>query len=264
MGTLILGYCEHGLSSLALELFEKMQESGMQPDQILLSNVLRACCELGAVEKGRVLHSQITEMDFDPDAGIRSTIVHFYIKCGCIQDACKVFMSLQDRDSVSWGTMVSGYALHGNIEMANLCLKEMQQTGCEPNDVLFTGILTACTHSGLLEDGCNYFKHMREHYGIIPTTEHQNCMLDLLVRNGEIEKVVSMLQKMPYFANLATWHMLLEACRKWGNLKLGILAFDQSLQLDHTCATAYILMANIFAAAGMQEDAENVERSNHI
>ena len=76
---------------------------------------------------------------------------------------------------------------------------------------------------------------------------------------GHFDKAISMIKVMPCTDCPAVWLALLGACRKWGNVKLGILAFDQSLQLDHTCATAYILMANIFAAAGLREDAENLE-----
>ena len=37
------------------------------------------------------------------------------------------------------------------------------------------------------------------------------------------------------------------------------MAFDQTVQLDNTCAAIYVLMASIYIAAGLQEDAQKVE-----
>jgi pentatricopeptide repeat protein len=216
--TLILGYCEHGLAASALGAFERMQQDCTQPDQILLSNVLRACCELGAIQKGRVLHSQMTEIEISPDVTIRSSILHFYVNCGCIEDAYKVFLGLESRDLVAWGTMMSGHALHGISEMANLCLEEMKQTNCKPNDVLFMGILTACTHSGLLEDGCKYFTHMREHYGILPGVKHYCSILDLFGRAGHLDLASDLIQTIPIAPDDFGWTSLLTGCKSYGKL----------------------------------------------
>ena len=68
-----------------------------------------------------------------------------------------------------------------------------------------------------------------------------------------------MIKAMPFFEYSAIWISLLGACRKWGNVKLGRSAFHQVIQLDEGLGGAYVLMANIFAAAGMQEDAKKVE-----
>ena len=76
---------------------------------------------------------------------------------------------------------------------------------------------------------------------------------------GRFEKAMSVIKAMPDPVRPVIWLTLLGACRKWGNVKLGTFVFDQVLQLDDVCTTAYVLMANIFATAGMHEDAEKVE-----
>ena len=76
---------------------------------------------------------------------------------------------------------------------------------------------------------------------------------------GHFDNAISVIKAMPYFNDPTIWLTLLGACKKWGNVKLGLVAFDQTIQLHVSCATAYILMADIFWASGMLEDAKNVE-----
>jgi hypothetical protein len=76
---------------------------------------------------------------------------------------------------------------------------------------------------------------------------------------GQFNNVISVMEVMPFFEYPAVWVSLLGACKKWGNVKLGRLAFDQAVQLESNSAAAYILIADIFASAGMVDDAQKIE-----
>ena len=95
-------------------------------------------------------------------------------------------------------------------------------------------------------------------YSLQPNIEHCTCMVVVFGHAGLFEKAVSVIKTISSGEYPSVWLALLGACRKWGNVKLGKLAFDEVLLLDNGCAAAYTLMANIYAAAGMQADAEKV------
>ena len=96
---------------------------------------------------------------------------------------------------------------------------------------------------------------MDQKYGIIPRLEHQACMVVGFGSAGHFDKAIAVMKAMPCSCDsVHIWLALLVSCKKWGNVKLGALAFDQALQLDTTCAVVYVLMANIFASADMQGD----------
>eukprot|EP00250_Pteridium_aquilinum_P022258 c25334_g3_i4 orf=2-421(+) len=84
-------------------------------------------------------------------------------------------------------------------------------------------------------------------------------MIDLFGRAGHLEKAVQVIQEMPSSDYSAVWHALLGACQKWGDVSVGRWAFEQAVQVDKSDGPAYVLMANIYAAAGMQENAKNIE-----
>ena len=75
---------------------------------------------------------------------------------------------------------------------------------------------------------------------------------------GHFDNAISVIKAMPYFNDPTIWLTLLGACKKWGNVKVGRLAFDEAVRIDNSCG-AYILMADIYIACGMQKDAEKVK-----
>ena len=104
----------------------------------------------------------------------------------------------------------------------------------------------------------NAFGNMSRKYGISPKVEHHTCMVMVLGCSGHFDKAISVIKAMPCSDYPAVWLTLLASCKKWGNIRLGLLAFDQAVQADDNAA-AYVLMGSILGAAGMHQDADNVE-----
>ena len=188
-----------------------------------------------------------------------NVLVDMYAKCGILAKAQEVLEELPRRNVACWNALITGYAQQGQGKEALNCLERMLKEGISPDEVTFLCVLSACSHAGLLNDAEILFESMGTKYGIHPNLEHYTCMVMAFGCAGQFDKATSQIKKMPCPDYPAVWHVLLGSCRKWTNVKLGKLVFDQTIQLDNTCASAYILMANIFAAAGMQQDAEKVE-----
>mgnify|MGYP000532979140 FL=1 len=127
--------------------------------------------------------------------------------------------------------------------------------GIEPDPVVFTVVLNACSHAGLVDKGQMYFISMSAIYGIAPTFEQQTCIVDLLSRAGQFDEAIVVTKEMSICDYLPVWTTLLGSCQKWGNVKVGKVAFDHAVRLDERCTTAYVSMSNIYASASMQEDA---------
>ena len=125
---------------------------------------------------------------------------------------------------------------------------KMVEHGINPTLVTFVNILKACSQKGLFDEAQIYYEAMNKVYGVVPTVEHHNCIIDLLGRVGHLDKVVTMINKIQGYGNLVMWHGVLDACRQWGNLEFAKQAFQHALQLDKKDAAAYILMSYIYAS----------------
>ncbi|KAJ7561790.1 hypothetical protein O6H91_03G041400 [Diphasiastrum complanatum] len=258
-GTMITGYAHHGQGHEALELFDKMKQEGVHPDNVLYANILKVCGNMAALGQGRQLHAESLGRGLQSDFLIGNALVDMYSRCGSMDEAHKVFNKMPHRDIVSWGALIGGYARQSDFKMAQQCLNDMQLEGCKPDKVIFLIILAACSRKGLVDEGFQYFKSMSEEYGITPSIEHHTCLVDLLGRAGHLDDAENLLSNMPMPPNLKGWGSLLSSCKTYGDLERGRRCFDQMLRLDSRNASAYVQMSNIFADADMWADAHKVE-----
>ena len=259
-GSLIGAFLNQGSDGMVLDLYTQMRQEGIVADRVIFLGVLKACGSIGAIDKGKEIHNLISNKGLlKKDVMLGTAVVDMYAKCGVLEKAHQVLEGLPIRNVFSWSALIAGYAQQGQGHKAMRCFEHMQGEGLFPDEVTFLCVLNACTHSGLLDDAQTYFQSMSKYYGITPSLEHHTCMAVSLGCIGHFDKVISMIKTMPSSSYLPVWRALLSACQRWGNVKLGSLAFDQAMQLDDSSSSSYILMANLYAASGMQEDAESIE-----
>ncbi|KAJ4703057.1 Pentatricopeptide repeat-containing protein, partial [Melia azedarach] len=182
--SVINGFASNGKPNEALTLFRKMGVEGVEPDGYTMVSLFSACAELGALALGRRVHVYTWKVGFGENVNVNNALLDFYSKCGTIRDAQKVFYKMRERNAVSWSTLVVGLAVNGFGKEALELFKEMEREEFVPGEVTFVGVLYACSHCGMVDEGFSYFKRMKDEYGIMPKIEHYGCMVDLLGRAG--------------------------------------------------------------------------------
>lgn len=130
----------------------------------------------------------------------------------------------------------------------------MVKSGVKPDQVVFLGILSACSHSGLVDEGLKYFKSMVTDYSIKANQEIYGCVVDLLGRAGRVKEVYQLIRKMPFKPDESVWGALLGACKAHGTSYLGGLAGKKILDLRPNGTETYVLLSNIYAADGNWEE----------
>jgi pentatricopeptide repeat protein len=171
-------------------------------------------------------------------------------KYGSMKDTSRVFNNLPSRDLVTWTTMLNGYAMHGHGEEALTHFEQMCQKDFEINNVTFVCLLSACSHAGLVDEGLCYFESMGSVYGLPATVEHNACMVGLLGHAGNLHEAEDIIKGMSCQPNETVWTALLCACRIHGDLELGECLVKQVLEREPGNAGGYVLLSNIYAAAG--------------
>ncbi|KAJ7566960.1 hypothetical protein O6H91_02G125700 [Diphasiastrum complanatum] len=257
---IIGGYAQCGLGHQALEFFENMQHDNQKPDAITFVNILKACGSIAAIEDGRMVHSQIVKSGLKLDSFVGSTLIDMYAKCGCLEMAHQVFDNLTERSTVSWNVMIGGYAQHGLGQQALQLFERMQQEGANPDHVTFVGVLSACSHSSLLDEGLHFFESMSKYFKIAPRLQHYACMVDLLSRTGNLSEAEMFMQEMPIQPDTVMWMSLLGACQTHCNVEIGRRCFESIMRLNPKHTPAYILMSNIYAAAGQWESKKEIRK----
>ncbi|KAI3454198.1 hypothetical protein Pfo_010861 [Paulownia fortunei] len=247
--TMMGGFVRWGMSSEAVRLFRRMQIVGVRPDEITMVKVLSACADLGALELGRWVESYIEKEKFEMRAELCNALIDMFAKCGDVDKALRLFrtMSERKRTVVSWTSVIFGMALHGRGLEADSLFEEMRGAGVVPDDVAFIGLLSACSHSGLVEEGKQYFVSMVNDYGIAPRIEHYGCMVDLLSRAGLVKEAMEFIDKMPVAPNPVIWRTLIAACHAQGQLNLGERITKDLIMSEPMQESNYVLLSSIYA-----------------
>ncbi|KAL6008134.1 hypothetical protein ACLOJK_033640 [Asimina triloba] len=258
---MIAGYAESNHLNEALELFKEMQIYGIRPDQITMLSVISACAHLGALEQAKWIHTFVDKNGFGDILSVNNALIDMYAKCGSLDRARQVFDDMPQRNVISWTSMITALAMHGNGAPALLLFEQMKMTGgVEPNWVTFVGLLYACSHAGLVDEGRRIFISMIKEYNITPKQEHYGCMVDLLGRANLLDEAAKLVEEMPFEPNVVVWGSLLGACRIHGNVELGELSARRLLELDPSHDGAHVLLSNIYAKANRWRDVREVRR----
>eukprot|EP01018_Ginkgo_biloba_P009805 Gb_15643 [translate_table: standard] len=258
--SMVAGYTQNGYFSEALKLFRRMQLTGVKPDSVTFASILPACANLAALEHGKQVHEDIIRNGCQCDIFVCNALVDMYAKCASIKDAYTVFIKMPGRDVVSWNAIIVGYAIHGCGKEALQLFEQMQHSGTKPNQVTFVGVLSACCHAGIVDDGLKYFYSLSQDYCITPEMEHYCCMVDLLGRAGRLDEALNFINKMPIKPSAAVWASMLGACRVHNNIVLGEYIAECLLDSSPQNAAHYVLLSNIYAAAGRWDDAEKAQK----
>lgn len=255
--SMISGYIHNELLPKALDLVCFMLQRGQRLDNFMYATVLSAFASVATLERGMEVHACSVRACLESDVVVGSALVDMYSKCGRLDYALRFFNAMPVKNSYSWNSMISGYARHGQGEEALKLFENMKLDGKTPPDhVTFVGVLSACSHAGLVKEGFKHFQSMSDSYGLAPRIEHFSCMADLLGRAGELDKLESFIDKMPMKPNVLIWRTVLGACCRANGRKaeLGRKAAEMLFQMEPENAVNYVLLGNMYAAGGRWED----------
>ncbi|WCJ43069.1 Pentatricopeptide repeat (PPR) superfamily protein [Euphorbia peplus] len=257
---MIDGYIQGGYYKEALEIFDLMQREDVKPKKYALSSVLAACANVGALDQGRWIHAYIKKNPIYLDAVLGTALIDMYAKCGQLDMAWSVFETMKQKRVFTWNAMICGLAMHGRAEDAIQLFFQMQREKFRPNGITFVGILNACAHSGMVDEGLKVFDSMEEVYDVMPEMEHYGCVVDLLGRAGLLAEAEEFIFSMPIEPSAAVWGALLGACRIHGNAELGEKVGKILLELEPQNSGRYALLSNIYAKAGRWNDVTEVRK----
>lgn len=256
--SVILGLRINSRSFEALIFFRNMQLI-LKPNTITLISVLSACARVGALMCGKEMHAQALRNGVVFDGYFPNALLDMYVRCGKINLAWNQFNS-QKRDLASWNILLTGYAQRGQGALAVDLFSRMIETEIDPDGITFISLLCACSRSGMVAEGLEYFKSMEHKYSITPNLKHYACVVDLLGRAGKLEDAHKFILDMPIEPDQAIWGALLNTCRIHKRLELGKLAAEHLFKLDDGTLGYYTLLCNFYADNGKWDEVARLRK----
>ncbi|KAL8151041.1 hypothetical protein V2J09_020849 [Rumex salicifolius] len=257
----ISGFAQKDRGEEALQLFRRMQAANITSNPVTISSVLSICADLAALPLGQEIHAHTIKNHVDDSVLVNNGLINMYAKCGNFREGQLIFERMNTRDLISWNSLIAGYGIHGYginaLETFNRLIKE----GLIPDGITFIAVLSACGHAGLVSEGREIFNRMNAEFGIEPQIEHYACIVDLLGRAGLVKEASEIVKSMPMEPNSYVLGALLNASRVHKNTDMAEEIAAQILSLNSNTAGNYMLLSNIYSAAGRWSDSAKVRMS---
>ncbi|ESQ32995.1 hypothetical protein EUTSA_v10005367mg, partial [Eutrema salsugineum] len=248
--SIISGFSQNGSVYEALFLFHRMKSESVTPNGVTVASLFSACASLGSLAIGSSLHAYSVKLGFLASSSVHvgTALLDFYAKCGDAESARIVFDTIEEKNTITWSAMIEGYGKQGDTKGSLELFEEMLKKQQKPNESTFTSILTACSHTGMVNEGKKYFSSMYKDYNLTPSTKHYTCMIDMLARSGDLEQALDVIEKMPIQPNVRCFAAFLHGCGMHSRFDLGEIVIKKMLDLHPDDASYYVLVSNLYAS----------------
>ncbi|XP_077243029.1 tetratricopeptide repeat (TPR)-like superfamily protein [Tasmannia lanceolata] len=194
--SIISAHLHNGYSLEALKLFGEMQKDGIAMNSYTVVGVLQACTELSFVKLGMEIHAALLKSCDDLDVFEANALVVMYSRSGRMRNAVKVFEEIDNRDYVSWNSMLSGYVQNGFYGEALGLFYEMQDVGLNPDQVSVLSIISASGRLGNLLNGMEIHAYAIKN-GFDSDLQVGNTLIDMYVKCCSVNYADCVFHRMP-------------------------------------------------------------------
>ncbi|KAK4586777.1 hypothetical protein RGQ29_023796 [Quercus rubra] len=259
--SMITAYAQNAQGHNALQIFREFSSLMLgRPNHFMLASVINACASLGRLVSGKVTHGAVIRRGHDSNDVVASALVDMYAKCGSVSYSENVFMRIPNPSVISYTSMIVGAAKYGLGKLSLNLFKEMIDRRIKPNDVTFVGVLHACSHSGLIDEGLEHLKSMYVKHGVLPDAKHYTCVVDMLGRTGRLDKAYQLAKSIQVESDEGAllWGTLLSASRLHGRVDIAVEASKLLIESNQQVAGAYVTLSNAYALAGEWENVHSL------
>ncbi|KAK8469339.1 hypothetical protein PHAVU_005G052766 [Phaseolus vulgaris] len=204
---------------------------------------------------GKEVHCYVFRHWLVWDLTTLTAVVYMYVKCGDLNLSRNEFGMMQKKDVFAWNTMIIANAMHGNGKEVLLLFESMLQSGMRPNSVTFTGVLSGCSHSRLVEKGLQILNSMGRDHPVEPDANHYACMVDVFSRAGRLDEAYEFIQRIPMEPTASAWGAVVGACRVYKNVELAKVSASKLFEIEPNNPGNYVSLFNILITAKLWSEA---------
>ncbi|KAH7667846.1 Tetratricopeptide-like helical domain-containing protein [Dioscorea alata] len=205
---LMSGYVQSGQPTGAMDLFHRMMSLGFEPDWISISSLLSACTHLKDLSSGSAVHGFILRHGLETDSFITISLLSLYMQCEKPLFARMLFDAMEEKNSVSWNTMITGYAKNGLMEESLGLYRRMQHDNCEPSAIATTSTLMVCGQISALHLGkATHCFALKADFS--DDTFVSSSIIDMYAKCGSIEHARNFFENLNNREDTASWSAMI-------------------------------------------------------
>jgi pentatricopeptide repeat protein len=257
-----MGYAEQGLGDEAMTCFRQMLNNGLCPDGVTFICLLKVCGSQGLIDMGKEIHASASRQGLlEKDAVLCTALLDMYARCGKFKEAQDVFNKLLIPNTLSWNTLISGYARHGLDEKVLELFYIMCRDGVSPDAGTFLLVLKACGNIGSLDIGEGIQEEVCRREDFLLEEKNVSTMLftalvDMYAKCGLVRKAQEMFNQIET-PNLASWTALMAGYAQLGEAQMVLVIFSQlTIQGMLPDSLVFVILLTACSHRGLLEEGQ--------
>ncbi|XP_042511420.1 pentatricopeptide repeat-containing protein At1g11290, chloroplastic-like [Macadamia integrifolia] len=245
--SLITAYLHAGFPHIAVEVSLEMLKLGLAPNPSTISALLVACSRVQEGELGIQVHALGLKSGISSNIFVGTGLIDMYSKCSNVDDAKRVFDHLPYRNTVTWTSMVTGYAQHQQSNEAMILTGEMRRLGVKLNSITYNSLLSSCSSPSDLDHGKQVHCQVIQQ-GLESSTYIVVSLMTMYSECGSLEEFCKMCPTM------STWDQIIwnSVIAGFSHLGKGEQALECFARMRKACiATDIFTFTSILRAIGI-------------
>ncbi|KAI3934208.1 hypothetical protein MKW92_006535 [Papaver armeniacum] len=245
--TMIRGYSRSPYPFESISLYSLMIQSCVAPDNFTYTFTLTACAQLKEAKFGKRLHCEIIKNGFQLDVYVLNSLIQMYANSGSYESARMLFDENSARDVVTWNVIIGAHVSGRFYEDAFDLFKKMRETkSIEPDEVTVLNMVSACAHTGNLEQGGILHSYSQEK-GFEKNIHLSNAIIDMYCKCGDLGSAQILFGSM-IERDILTWTSMISGLVSAGYYRESLVLFGQ-MQLENINPDGIILVSVLSACA---------------
>ncbi|KAM1004042.1 hypothetical protein ACFX13_004358 [Malus domestica] len=151
--SLIVGHSNNGESEEVINIYKRMIYEGVCCNDNTFAIVISTCGMLGNELIGHQVLGHVMKLGLETSVSVANSLISMYGSCGNVDEACYVFDQMDERDIISWNSIISANAQNGLCEESLRHFQCMRSVNKEVNSTTLSTLLTVCGSSEKLKWG---------------------------------------------------------------------------------------------------------------
>ncbi|KAD6453284.1 hypothetical protein E3N88_07989 [Mikania micrantha] len=248
--TMIGGYVQNNMPVEAFDLFIHALQSSddVGIDKVTLISVLTAASQLQHLDLAKQMHAYVMKSVPVLPVIVMNALVVMYSRCNFIEASSKIFNSMNEKDIVTWNTMISSFVQNGKNDEGLVLVCDMLEQGFIIDDVTISALLSAASNLRNQEIGKQTHAYLLRHN--IQFKGMESYLIDMYAKSGLIRVAQNLFERnCSNDRDQATWNSMIA-----GNCQNGLI--DQTFSvfrqmIDQSLSPTAVTIASTLPACSI-------------
>ncbi|EOY14016.1 Tetratricopeptide repeat-like superfamily protein isoform 1 [Theobroma cacao] len=242
--SLMFGYLDNGDLENVIHLYWEMREEEIGCNENTFATVLTACSLLEDESLGLHVFGHVVKSGFENKVSVANSLISMFGSLGSLKEACYVFSHMDERDTISWNSIISAHAQNELCEASLRFFRLMRHVHEKINSTTLATLLSVCS-------SVDHMKWGRGIHGLVVRLGLDsnlcicNSLLGMYSESGRLDDAEFVFKEMPE-RDVISWNSMITGNVRDGRSLDALILLIKMLQMKK--ATNYVTFTSALAA----------------